>query len=255
MMTSHERTLAKIVITTLVGLALLFALCRCGDTPIERPRLADVPAQITAEDLGHRETAARVAAIDAQSQGHIEEANRQSAIADELAKMRIDAQHRATEERAELATLTDKAEAAAQKRADNKQRASDRRWAVGIAGVGIALAIASAGLLLWWGIPLKLAIGVPGAVVIACLVGSAWFAAGDVLLYVLGGLAVLAVLVFAGLAVWVAIHLGRETQHYASAAAESNSIERQQLDAASLARQPAIVRWLADHLFRRHPVT
>jgi hypothetical protein len=253
-MTQRERRLSKIIVMALVGLALTFALCRCADAPVERPRLADVPAQVTADDLSHRETAARVAAIDAQSQGHIEEANRQSAIADELAKMRVAAERRATDERAELAALTDKAEAAAQKRAEEKQRASDRRWAVGIAGVGIALAIAGAGLLMWWGITMKLAIGVPGAVVVACLVGSAWFAAGSVLLYVLGGLAVLAVLAVAALAVWVAIHLGRETQHYANAAAEPKSAERFGLDAASIARQPAVVRWLVTRLLTRHEV-
>lgn len=240
-----------------LGIAIAGLVVGCGHTtpPPAPPSLPETPAQKTATDLTQREIAAAVAAADATASGNQAEAARQRAIADELHRLRLDAEARAKAERTELAELTTKAEADAQRRSEDHQRAEDRRRAMAFAGLGIALALAAGGLLLWLGTPAKLALGIPGAVIVACLSGSAWFAAGDVLLWVLGSLAVLAVLASAALATWVAIHLARETQHYAASAADPGTAEREALDTASLARQPAIVRWLISHVFTRHSVS
>jgi hypothetical protein len=163
-----------------VGVGGLIACRDAAPAPV--PSLPEVPAQRTADDLATREVAERVSAATAKAEGDTAAAARHAAIADELAKLRADAQARATAERHELATLTAQHDQEAQDRAAKQQREDDRRRAILWAGGGIALSVATAALLLWWGLPLKYAAGIPGAVNICCVTGAAWFAAGDLLL-------------------------------------------------------------------------
>jgi hypothetical protein len=243
------------------AVALVAILLACG-TPAVRPD--PVPAEVEADQLEDEildETREAVAADSAAKQAESAatvpgltpeqiaakraEADRQRATADrhralaaELAKIRDAARARAVEQRDEL-----------DRRADAAATAADNRRLGWIAGVSVALSAGGAGLLTWLGLPLKIAWGIPGAVMIAALTLSAWIAAAAWIGLLLGVALVLGVI---GALVLLLITVLREWHHAAASASEPGSAERDALDATSRARQAPWIRRILDHLLPLH---
>jgi len=247
----------------LFGAILLLAiLLACGQGADARP--VPVPAQVTADKIEDEimdETREAVAASHAaaaaeqasaipgltldQVAGKRAEADRQRsaaerhrALAAELAKLRDAALARADDERKEL----DRRAAAAEKAADDRRLS----W---LAGISIALSVGAAGLLTWLGVPLRISLNFPGAVMVAALTLSAWVAAGAWIGLLLGVAMILGII---GALVALVAGLIREWHHAAESASEPGSAERDALDAASKARQSPWMRWILDRLLPVH---
>lgn len=212
----------------------------------------EVPAQKDAQELrsGERDAAERAAAAEADAailRGHgrdkeaaakADEARLLRAIAAEKARLAAAAEVRVASERVEIAA----AEAAA-------ARAADLRRVWWISALGIAGAV-GAGFLLSRFLPLNVAIGIPGAVLGFCIALSLWATWGA---WILAACGVLVLLAAAGVLAHVLRWAIAEWKTSADTAAEPGSAERQALDKASRDRQPALVQWFLDHVFRRSP--
>lgn len=266
------------MIRTLLFLALVslsFVLCTCSapapalreavvpaQAEAERLRAVDPPAATEVRDLRAQELAAQTAAAQASAAGKAAEAAYQRQLGEELGRLRATAEEREREQRQQLATLAaeadrravaeraelDRREADAQRVADvraaDERRQADRRWA----GWGLALAVAAGIALRLIGLPGLWSVGVPIAVGVGCLTLAAWSSV-PWLATVLG--IVLAIVLVIVLAV-VARHLVAEWVDYAERLGEAHPAGKAMADVASLARQPAWVRWIIDHLVARH---
>lgn len=254
------RHLAEILVASLLAV-LVGSLLACGSS---KPHRDVVPAEIEAEEIDDEimyetkaaviaEASARVAQEAASSPSLTpekqaakrEEADRQRsegerhrALAAELSKIRDEARRRAVDQRNEI-----------DRRAEAAAAAADSRSLEWIVAAAVALSAGAAGLLTWIGVPLRIAWGIPGSVMIAALALSAWIAAGAWIALALG--VALSLGIIAGLAVLVVVIL-REWHHTASAASEPESVERYALNAASKARQSAWVRWILDRMLPAH---
>lgn len=244
-MHDHYRpsTAEIVIVLVCIGILLLGCLTSCGSAPVSPPRLAEVPAQAHVEDLSRRREMAIEASVNATARGDATEATRQRALADELGKLREEAQTRARQERAELAALSREAAEAADARAAEQQRVADRRRALWVAILGCSLAGAGAVIARMVGLPGMIAYGVPGALMTGCAILAGLVAAQAWLAWILGGLAVLLVLGLAGGLAWILLHAVRQWRRSAEAVAAAGTVERKAHDAASIASQPALVRW------------
>lgn len=167
---------------------VLLAGCGSDDQPPQRPT-QEPPAAAQARDLGERERAARLEAITAPSRA---EQERQNAIADELGKLRREAENRALEQQREIDGRAKAAQRDADERAARLQAAADRRWAI-LAAAAAAAASVGAGIVLGYLGQTKLAILVPIAVSSAAGIGVGVLSAGPLLGWILGGLVVCAI--------------------------------------------------------------
>lgn len=241
-----------------VGLVLvlvpLLGIFSCGSTDdANKPRtLATVPAQVHAEDLGHRREAAAIAAAEATGRGDQVEATRQQALAHELGKLEREAQARATAERKELADQIAIERARVADEARIQQAADDRRRVMIVAGLGIAAAAGAAWLLWYLGLPRLLYVGAPGALTIVCVLIAGWASAGPVLGYVLGGMIVLAVLAAAGFASYLIAHLVRQWSTTAGWLRVASPDAATAADLHSLSLQAKPVKWVMNHLLHKH---
>lgn len=172
----------------LLALALLLAGCGSQEVPPTRPA-QEPPAAAQARDLGERERAARLEAITAPTRA---EQERQNAIADELGRLRREAEHRALDQQREIDARAKAAQRDADERAARLQAEADRRWAI-LAAAGASAAAVAAGLVLWYiglrGLGTVIALAVPSA----AAVGVGILSAGPLLGWILGGLVVAAI--------------------------------------------------------------
>lgn len=172
------------------AIVLLLMLTGCGsdDAPPQRPA-QEPPAAAQARDLGERERAARLDAINATTK---EEYERQTAIANELAKLRAEAERRVLDQQREIDGRARAAQKDADERASRLQAASDRRWAI-LAAASASAAAVAAGIVLAYlgmrGLAALIAIAVPAA----AAVGVGILSAGPLLGWILGGLVVAAI--------------------------------------------------------------
>ena len=244
-----------------IAVALVALLLACG-SPAARPD--PVPAEveasrledeiedetreaITAESLSKQAdssaaapglTPEQVTAKRAEADRQRAAGERHRALAAELSKIRDEARRRAVDERDEL-----------DRRAEAAAIAADNRRLLWLAGFSIALSAGAAGLLTWLGIPTRISLGVPGAVMIAALTLSAWVAAAAWIGLLLGVALALGII---GALVLLLITALREWHHAAASASELGSAERDALDATSRARQAPWIRWILDRLLPIH---
>lgn len=168
--------------------ALILVSCGQQDEPApSRPQ--EAPAIQQAKDLAERERIARLEAITAPTRA---EQERQSAIADELAKLRKEAEARAVEQQREIDGRAKAAQRDADDRAARLQAAADRRWAILAAAAACAASVGAAVVLGYLGMR-TLAIVVPIAVCSAAGIGVGVLSAGPLLGWILGGMVVLAI--------------------------------------------------------------
>lgn len=255
-----------------LGVLALLTLAACWSPAVPTPREEPVPAALEAErlraleppaaaevrDLRAQELEAARAAATARAAGDAGQAASHQRLAEELARLRAaaedrerqqreaigrlaaEADQRAQAERAELDRRAAAAERAADARRAEQQRQRDRRWA----GWGLALSAVAAIALRVLGLPALIALGGPAAIGAGCLTLAAWSSVPWLA-------TVLGIVLAAGLAVALAVvvrHLIAEWTDYAARLGQANAGDRQAADAASLARQPAWLRWLVTHL-------
>ena len=260
------RTLCFLALLLLAGCAVPAPAQRDDPVPAqveaERLRATEPPAATEVRDLRAQELAAQTAAAQATAAGKIDQAEYQRRLGEELGRLRTAAEQREQSQRQQMEALAaeadqravaeraemDRRAEAAQKAADahqaDERRLADRRWA----GWGLALAVAAGIALRLLGLPAFVSGGIPVAVGAGCLTLAAWSSVpwlATALGIVLAGGLVIALAI-------VARHLVAEWADYAERLGDVHPNGKAAADAASLARQPAWVRWICDHLLAHH---
>ena len=234
------------VLAALVGLIFLASFKGCDSRPMT------VPADTAAQELrtGERDASEKAAIAEAEAvalmrQGRDKEAAAKvadarllRAIQAERNKLAANAETRAKSERQEIA----EAAIAAGKAADQR-----RVW--WISGLGLAASLAAAVLLARF-LPLQVALGIPAAGAAFSVALAFWATWGAWILATVGILLLIAAGYLLARLLRVAI---AEWSKTADHAAEPGSTERQEPDKASRARQPALERWILDHVFSYRP--
>lgn len=229
-----------------------------ADAEVERLRATEPPAAAEVRVLRAQELDAGTAAAKATAAGDTATAAAQQRLAEALAALRSGAETREREQRIEIAALAADAEKrAAAEHAELDRRIADQAHQADLqhaeearladrrrAGWGLALAAVAGVAMRILGLPTLLAVGLPLALASGCVTLAAWSSVpwlATALGLVLAG----------GVAIALAL-IGRQLLHewtdYAARLHAATPAGKAEADALSLARQPAWVRWVLDHL-------